>query len=192
MSERAPQENHENFNVSPEQQRASQEKLKELIERGREAKHEPAEKINELRNEALEKSKEREEVLASFQKHEKEPEEQMGLISHDLKDMAYKRTLTRIRKDLPLPGRALSYVIHNPVVDAISEVGAKTVGRPSGLLAGGVFAFLGSSLFLWVAKHYGYEYNFLLFALFFVGGFALGLVIELLYRFIKLLSKKPS
>lgn len=190
MSERAPLDKNEKFTITPEQQREAKEKLDELIERGHEAKHEAAEKIDELRQEASEKAKEREEVLASFQKHEKEPEEQMGLIGHDLKDMAYKRTLTRIRKDLPLPGRALSRVVHNPVVDAVSEVGAKTIGRPSGLLSGSIFAFLGSSVFLWVAKHYGYEYNFLLFALFFAAGFALGLVIEMLYRLGKQIVSK--
>jgi hypothetical protein len=189
MSERAPHESHEKFEVTPEQQRESQEKLKELIERAHEVKHEAAEKIDELRAEALESAKEREEVLAGFQKHEKEPMD-MGLIRQDLKDIAYKRTLTRIRKDLPLPGRVLSRVVHNPVVDAVSEVGAKTVARPSGLLAGGICAFIGSSLFLWIAKHYGYEYNFLLFAIFFLGGFALGLVIELFYRLLRRLSHK--
>src|SRR5690606_36501416 len=100
------------------------------------------------------------------------------LANRELKDLAYRRTLKRVQSKLPAPARAFSKVIHNPAVEAASELAGKTVARPSGVLAGGVAAFLGSSLFLWVARHYGYEYNYVLFALCFVGGFFVGLLVE--------------
>jgi hypothetical protein len=172
---------HEHARGTDEVQDTDSEKLKELIEQGRDARHEHAEKLDEIRNEAKAEAKPRDEVLAGHNR-EKEPEAPSGMVNRELKDMAYSRTLTRIRKDLPLPERAFSKVIHNKTIDSLSEAGSKTIARPSGILAGGFFAFLGSSVFLWISKHYGYEYNFLLFALLFAAGFALGLAIELLFR----------
>jgi hypothetical protein len=94
--------------------------------------------------------------------------------------MTLQRTLTRVRHKLSGPDKSLSKVIHQPVVDAVSRVGEQTVARPSGVLGGAICAFLGSCLFLWASKHYGFRYNYFLFFLFFVGGFAIGLVIELM------------
>jgi hypothetical protein len=107
------------------------------------------------------------------------------LVNRDLKDTKYKRTLQSIRKDLSAPEKALSKIIHNPVVDALSATAERTIARPSGLLAGSICAFIGSSTFLYIAKHYGYTYNFMLMTLFFIGGFGLGLLIELVSRTVK-------
>lgn len=101
-------------------------------------------------------------------------------VNKELKEQTFKRSMTRVRKQLSTPSRAFSKVIHQPAVDAVSRVGGKTVARPSGLLMGGIFAFIGSSFFLIMAKHYGFRYNYLMFVLFFAGGFAVGLVVEML------------
>lgn len=100
-------------------------------------------------------------------------------ISRALKQQTFHRTLTRVRKQLSAPNRALSKVVHQPVVDAVSQATGKTIARPSGLLGGSIVAFVGSSVFLWMAKYYGFSYNYLLFAMLFVAGFALGMIIEL-------------
>src|SRR5579864_1500739 len=99
-------------------------------------------------------------------------------IGKDLKNQALFRTLKNVRQHLSLPDRTLSKVVHQPVVDAASELGSKTIARSSGVLGGGVCAFLGSLLYLYLAKHNGFHYNYLLFLLFFIGGFAAGLSIE--------------
>ncbi len=159
------------------------EKLDELVQERRDVRHEHAEKIDELRQEINAKATSRDEAL--IEQQEQEPETHTLGINRELKDMAYQRTLTRVRKDLSTSERTFSKVVHNPTIEAVSNATSKTVARPSGLLAGGIFAFLGSTVFLWIAKHNGYEYNFLLFALFFAGGFAVGLVIELLLRILR-------
>jgi hypothetical protein len=113
-----------------------------------------------------------------------EPVNQL-VATRDLQDMAYQRALVRNRKQMSKPSRALSKVIHQPVVDAISRASENTIARPSGLLVGGAVALIGSSILLYTAKHYGFRYNFLAFALLFVGGFVLGLALELVYRLFK-------
>jgi hypothetical protein len=61
----------------------------------------------------------------------------------------------------------------------VSGATGQTLARPSGLLGGGICALLGSLIYLYLAKHIGFNYNYLLFVLFFGGGFIIGLVIEL-------------
>jgi len=162
------------------------EKLDELVgERARNATNEHAEKLDEIRQETEAESRPADEVVAAHIEKEEPAAAPAGLINKELKSLKYNRTLQSVRKDLKPSERVLSKVIHNPAVDAVSQAAEKTVARPSGLLFGGIFAFVGSSAFLWISKHYGYEYNFLLFLLFFLGGFGVGLVLELLMRVLR-------
>ncbi len=179
MSERLPSQ-HESHQSNNHELRKHKEALRQSAEKQAEAsRHEHAEHIGEIRSKIEATSKSRAEHGHDGQQHENIESRQQGLVSNELKDMAYRRTLKRAQNKLPAPVRAFSKIVHNPTVDAASEITGKTIARPSGVLAGGIFAFLGSSLFLYITKHYGYEYNYLLFALFFVGGFFAGLLLEL-------------
>lgn len=101
-------------------------------------------------------------------------------VNQELKTLTLRRELQQIRRRLPAPQRALSHVIHQPVVRVISETTSKTVSRPSGLLGGGLVAFLGTSGYLYLAKQNGFRYNYVIFIVLFGGGFILGLILELL------------
>lgn len=99
---------------------------------------------------------------------------------HLLKKESYQQSLNAIRRQLPKPARSFSKLVHNPTIETVSNVSAQTIARPSGLLGGGLGAFLGSAFLLYMSKHYGFEYNYTLFIVLFAGGFLLGLVLELL------------
>jgi len=96
--------------------------------------------------------------------------------------MTYRRTMKRIRKQLSPAGRAGSAIIHQPVVEAVSDAAGKTVARPSGLLGGGLVAFTGTAAYYFLAKHYQYAYNNTVFLILLLGGFALGWILEALWR----------
>lgn len=100
-------------------------------------------------------------------------------VNRELRQITLRRELKNIRRKLPAPQKALSKVIHQPVIRATSEFTGKTVSRPSGLLGGGIVALIGTSAYLYLAKHVGFEYNYGVFLVLFVGGFALGLLVEL-------------
>jgi hypothetical protein len=172
---------HEQERSSAELEDHNKDILEHLAEKGRESAKNHAEKVAEqlenIRAEAHEKATSAEEVLQKRERESEEPDAPL-LVNKDLKNIKYKRTLQNVRKDLSAPERTLSKIVHNPTVDAVSEVAGKTIARPSGFLMGSVFAFIGSSAFLWISKHYGYKYNFLLFVIFFAAGFVLGLLIE--------------
>lgn len=189
MSERlrTQQETHEQH---PGQHHEQQESLRKSLEkRAEKATHEHKEKIEEIRSAIETEADSKQEH--PVEKHAKKSAEtgHPTFVNRELKNIAYQRTLRRTQNKLPLPAKALSKVIHQPAIEAVSEAASKTIARPSGVLMGGIAAFLGSSIFLWAAKYYGFRYNFLLFILFFVGGFFIGLLIELGLHFAQRKSK---
>lgn len=140
-----------------------------------------------IRQNIAEQAKSKQEVNTSTA--EQPAAENHAFVTRSLKVMARTRLLKQLRKQLPVSDRLFSRVIHQPIIDNTSELAGKTVGRPSGLLSGGIFAFVGSSVVLYIDKHYGYRYNFLLWAICFVGGFVVGLLLE---AFIKLIAHRRS
>jgi hypothetical protein len=101
-------------------------------------------------------------------------------VNRELKNITLNRELTVIRRKLSVPQRALSKVIHQPVIRAVSEPLGKTVSRPSGLLGGGLVALIGTSGYLYIAQRNGQQYQYTVFLALFAGGFILGLLLELL------------
>jgi hypothetical protein len=95
-----------------------------------------------------------------------------------LKADAYLLSLKKIRGHLSKPQQAFSRIVHHPAIEPINEVGSKTVARPSGLLGSGIFALTGSGVLLYMAKHYGFRYNFMAFVILALCGFVVGLLIE--------------
>ncbi|HSX27690.1 MAG TPA: hypothetical protein VLG25_02815 [Patescibacteria group bacterium] len=153
--------------------------------------HEKAENAHEISHEQVE------ELRKSVEHHAKpshevghEEQEQIqpsGYAQKELKLNAYNRTIKHVRSQLNAPERVLSRLVHQPLVEKISDVSAVTIARPSGLLAGGFFSAIGSLVVLYMAKRNGFTYNRLVFVILFGGGFIVGLLVELM---VKLLTKK--
>lgn len=157
------------------------EKLQELLDKANEARHEHAESHESIAHTAKQEALTAKETQGKVGEKDK-PKHHNLYITKETKKASYKKTLHHVQRQLPKRERALSKVIHQPVVEKVSELSAKTIARPSGLLAGGVCAFVGSSLVFYMAKHYGFRYNFFVFIVLMVGGFGLGLLLELLWN----------
>ena len=106
-----------------------------------------------------------------------------------LQKVSLKRELDSIRRKESVPERALSRIVHQPAVRAVSEAAGKTISRPSGLLGGGIVAFLGSSAYLYLAYHIGFTYRPTVFTVMLVAGFIVGLILEF---FIRLVTKSKQ
>lgn len=152
-------------------------------EKTKEKDEKPLESIESIKEKVERHSKEAEE-LRREKLPEKDQEEPVAPepIGADLRQSGKKQTLRAIRRSLPAYSRPFSKVIHQPVVEAISEVSGKTVARPSALFSGALFSVISSLAILFISRYYGYEYNFLVGIVSFAGGFAAGLLIEMLAR----------
>jgi hypothetical protein len=166
------------------EQKEHEKRIEKHLQREADHTDRIAEQAAELQHEAEAKAQSAEDVRRQIQSEQRPIHHQPALASAELKKLAGERTLTSIRKHLSVPERTMSKIVHQPVVEGLSEVGSKTVARPSGILVGGILASLGNAVVLYICRHYGYTYNFFLFAIFFAGGFALGLLIELMWRLI--------
>lgn len=168
--------------ASGEQSGAEQrEKLDELMERAKEARNKPEEAQESLRHTIEHESSLGKELKGKITETEKPKVHDNFTLRKETKKMAYKKTLSHVRRHLPKPERAFSKIIHQPVIEKVSDISAKTVARPSGLLAGGICAMFGSAFVLFMSKHYGFRYNFTIFIALLVLGFVLGLLLEMIW-----------
>lgn len=127
--------------------------------------------------ETISSSKQEVKIASSSEGH-KDKDSNKHFVGKELKTNSLKQTLRKVRKDLKPYQRPFSRIVHNKTVEKISETSAKTVARPSGLLIGGLSAFMMSLIVLAFCKYYGYEYNYLIGLLSFPVGFFIGIVGE--------------
>jgi hypothetical protein len=162
-------------------QEASEEKLKQLektAEKSKDVEHDHnLDKIHESIHKEAVSAKE-----VTVGEHRQDSGQSFRGVQKELKADAYRRSIKKIRSSLSPSERVLSKVVHNSVVEPVSEFSAKTIARPSGILGGGIAALAGSGVVLFMAKRYGFEYNFTAFLVFIASGFAAGLFAELLIR----------
>lgn len=95
---------------------------------------------------------------------------------------AYSQMMGRTRRQLKRPDRVVSRVIHQPVIEQLSELGEKTIARPSGVLVGSICAFVASLVTYMLARRYGYDMSYAVFLYSLLGGFLLGIVGEFALR----------
>lgn len=177
--------NHEASAERVEQNSEAQaERLKQLQEAGKEARHEAAEQLDTIQSTVESEAISGAEMAVGDRQSGNDGSQPLGL-HQSLKTDSYKRTLAKVQSHLNPVERRFSKVVHAPVVETVSELGGKTIARPRGILFGGIFACLGSILFLYMTKHYGFEYNYLLFIALFGGGYFVGLLIDLISRSFK-------
>lgn len=100
--------------------------------------------------------------------------------SRDHQKATLQRELRAIRRKLPRSEQMLSRIVHQPVVRVVSQAAGATISRPSGMLGGGLVALIGTSGYLYLAKHLGFSYNYFVFLALFAAGFVVGLILELL------------
>lgn len=185
MSERAPERSHEKEHSAESKLSAAEhkEKLQQSIEAGKQAKHEAQDQLEAIRS-SIEKEAETTEhnkqEQARMESKDKGPSQ--VLIDRSIRKKAYKKELHRVQSHLPKVQRPFSKFIHARPVEVVSEVSGKTVARPSGLLGGGIVAFVGTLALVLLSRHYGFSYNFFVFILLLAAGFFVGLIIELIVR----------
>ena len=114
------------------------------------------------------------------------------LVSTDLQATGLSNELRRIRRKLNPIDKTSSKIIHSPLISSISDKSSKTIARPSGILGGAILALIGSIVYYYFAKSVGIKYNYSIYIILFVGGFIIGIILELIIRlFIKTPETKP-
>lgn len=181
MSEKLPNspETHKNIENSAETH-DQKEKLKDLIERGEKSKDDSIERAEKSRHDIEDEAVSGKEQSAGDSSDN--PASHSGYLDKNIRKQSYKKTLTKIQSHLPKTQRSFSKFVHQPGIERASEVGSKTIARPSGLLGAGFFTFIGTTVFYFVSRQYGYEYSFTTFLALIAAGFVAGLMLELILK----------
>lgn len=182
MSEKITHHEHEKSHEKLVSSAEQKETLKRTMEAGKHAENGPKDSIESIRDSIEHEAAPVDEQAASGNRENQSASEEPAFINRTVKNSAYTKELRKIRTHLRKPEKSFSKVIHNKTVETISEVSSKTIARPSGLLGGGIAAFVGSMGLLWVSRHYGFTYNYFVFILFLVGGYLVGMILELFVR----------
>jgi len=172
----------------PEQHEAGGESKAEKIEVRTERseqkqshEHKHKQNIEQIRHKAEEAALSSDQARAEAGKSQPQPVKE-EYVSREAKKVTYERTMLKVRRRLSPVARTGSKIIHQPVVEAVSEATGKTVARPSGLLFGGIIAFIGTSAYYLFARHYNYSYSYTVYLTLLVAGLFAGWVIEALWR----------
>jgi hypothetical protein len=176
MSEQAPNTNHEELLPGFDQLEIT---AKSMPDKQPEARTLSPDKAREAAAEAIEIN-DQPSPLDKLKQAEKAPDESnyAYVDATELNNANRHRLQKDIQRKEALPVRSFSKLVHAPVVRQASEVAGATVSRPSGMLGGGLTALVGTSLYLYLAHHVGFQYNYLVFLLLFAGGFIIGLILE--------------
>lgn len=174
VSERAPDKQEATEHIVHAAEREDAEQTKQRI-------------LEQSRVEASANSPDKQKVLRKIESLESQTDDTAADIpaGDALKQSAFQKEIRHIRRKLSPNEKVASKFIHQKVVRSISDVSAKTLTRPSGLLGGGVVAFLGTSAYIYLTKDIGIKYNYTVFLLLLVIGFAVGLVLEAIIRLTK-------
>ena len=184
MSEyiRSKEHSQDNYEITPE---SDIEKNKEVLaQEKKEALHESQEKAKQSREKIQELEQEsHEEISEKFNNQDKLKH---GIVHVDksTKQHAKDEYLGAIRHRLNKTEKRFSKFIHNPQINITSEALGKTLIRPSGILTGAIFTLVGSIYYLYISHATGFQYNFYVATLLFVGGFVSGVVIEFIIKLV--------
>lgn len=147
-------------------------------------KDDSSERLDDIRNEALEKA-----ASAEVKQDKKEYKEQKEQKEHyqtrsvkSERTASYKRTMSHVQSEMNAPSRVFSKFIHNKSVEKTSETVGKTIARPNAILSGAIGGFLFTVIIYLTAKHYGYPLS----GFESIAGFITGWAVGLLYDYLRL------
>ena len=176
---------------APEQQKdleslqdAGAERIAELEKTLESAAEKSGEQSAEsARHEALELAKEKEDTekkksAAKSESSEKDKPQANSKPTKQQLKYSFDRSMTAIRKDMSPASRTFSKIIHNPVVDKVSDAVRNSIARPNLIIAGGLGTLILCSAVYLVAKNYGYILSGFEAIGTFILGWAIGAIIE--------------
>ncbi len=117
------------------------------------------------------------------EKHDAEPKaKDPNSYSKLERKQAYRKEIKKVQAQLPSGARRFSKIVHNPVVEKVSDVSAKTVFRPSALVGGSLAGLVVGSIFYFLAKTNGYTFPALTIVALLILGALVGVVLEFIYK----------
>lgn len=100
-------------------------------------------------------------------------------LTKSLKSKQYFKTMESVRQNLRPKEIIASRVIHNSAVESISELSSKTIARPTSVITGSLVALICGVATIVIAKKVGFSLPYSVIIIFYIAGYLVGLLIEL-------------
>ncbi len=142
-----------------ELRRRNQEKIRENVDRAHENhKASVHEREDTAKHEALElaHTKEHETDAAALKNEKVETLKTQGIATRSKREQAFTTIMKDIKPHMSPASRTFSNIIHNPIVEKVSDATGKTIARPNAILSGSVCACISVLGVYLIARHYGY------------------------------------
>jgi hypothetical protein len=97
---------------------------------------------------------------------------------------SYTKTIKQIQSELPPANRVVSKIVHNKVIEKITNIISSTIARPNAMLAGSFFAFILTLSVYITAKTIGYTLSGSETIASFIVGWSLGIIYDLIRMFV--------
>ena len=107
-------------------------------------------------------------------------ERRKGAPSKKQREQAFDSKMQEVRSEMDPASRFLSKLIHAKPIEKTSDIVGSTVARPNAMLSGSITAFIGVTLFYFIAKYYGFHLS----GFETIGAFVLGWIIGALYDYV--------
>lgn len=101
-------------------------------------------------------------------------------IPHRSRKESFEHTMKDVRAELSAPERVFSNIIHNPVIEKVSDVAGKTIARPDAILSGSFFACVFVLGLYLLARYYGFALQGSETIVAFAVGWLFGIIFDLL------------
>jgi len=188
---KASGEQHEDSLDTKELKARQHEALHSAKEKAERSKNDHAENLDNIRSQIEKEATNAKEMSVVEKKQQDEPDSANTYwYSREYRELAFKQLMGKVRGHLSTSEKLGSKIIHQPVVERVSEISGKTIARPSGVLMGSIFSFTASLVTYFFAKQNGYDMTYSIFFASFVGGFVLGIAIEFGYRMVRSLMSR--
>jgi hypothetical protein len=185
-----PQHEHSSEQeISAEAHKNEAERLESARHEASKAVHEHAKKIESIRDTVSEEAKSASEITPK-DTDEDHHTTATYWYSKEYREIAFSQLLGKVQKKLNPADRATSKVIHKPIIEKASEIGAKTIARPSGVLFGSIFSFIASLVTYIIARRNGYDMTNSVFFIAFIGGFIVGIGVEYMLKVVRTLLSR--
>ena len=187
MSEQFPKSNPESHISHIEHQKNTQEVERNRHEQSKaDAKKQSKEEI--YRQIEVARANKEAQKTKELHEHHDRPHH---YITKSVKQGVYKHTIRNVQTHLKPAERRFSKILHNDTIEAISELGASTVARPSAILGGGVVMVFGGLALLLTARYFGFTIPMSSLIALYIIGFVLLFIIDIVAKpFRKYFSRK--
>lgn len=171
--------------ITPENDQERQEQLAIIEARLHASPNKQADDLDQLRS-TIDQQAPTSEDIAKPHLHDQDNQHRSHhYITKKIKATQYKQTIKEVQANLTPTQKRFSTIIHQPAIERVSEVGAKTIARPTGIVSGALFALIGSLIIMYIARHIGFEIPTTIFGLLFIVGFVFGIIAEFVLHLFK-------